>query len=171
MGKSNFIKTSIRQELKQKGVDFFNEVGEVGLTYRTKHKQEPTEKRKITDSDCAADILRKTYQEGEIQYKEYFKVLLLNRANCVLTVVEISSGGLSGTVADPKIIFQAALLCNASSLIISHNHPSGNLKPSQADINLTRKIKDCGTLLELPVLDHIIITDDSFYSFAYEGMI
>lgn len=100
----------------------------------------------------------------------FFQIILLNRANRVLGIVPISVGGTAGTVADPKVIFVSALKCNASSVILCHNHPSGNLKPSQADIELTRKLKAAGQFLDLPVLDHIILTKDAYFSFADEGM-
>jgi DNA repair protein RadC len=89
----------------------------------------------------------------------------------VLGISEISTGGFAGTVADPKVIFSIALKACASSIILSHNHPSGNLKPSQADLNLTRKIKSGGELLDIAVLDHIILTSDSYFSFADEGIL
>jgi DNA repair protein RadC len=95
----------------------------------------------------------------------------LNRASKPLGWVKISQGGITGTVADPRLIFQAALLTNSSALILSHNHPSGNLNPSQADIELTRKIKEGGKILEISLLDHLIISGDGYYSFADEGMI
>jgi DNA repair protein RadC len=97
--------------------------------------------------------------------------VLLNRANFVIRKEAISSGGVSGTLADPKIIFKSALENLASAMILVHNHPSGNLKPSEADIQLTRKIKNAGALLEIPVLDHIIFTNQSYYSFADENKI
>jgi len=103
--------------------------------------------------------------------KEQFWVILLNRANRILKKEQISSGGVSGTVADPKIIFKAALDQYASSIILVHNHPSGNLKPSQADIDLTNKMKAAGKLLEIPVLDHIIFGDEGYFSFADEVLL
>ena len=102
---------------------------------------------------------------------EEFMVLCLNRANRVLGYARISSGGISGTIADPKIIFQVALKSNASSIILAHNHPSGNKQPSEADIRLTRKMKDAGVLLDLPVLDHLILTSEGYHSFADEGLL
>ncbi|MBL7870526.1 MAG: JAB domain-containing protein, partial [Cyclobacteriaceae bacterium] len=99
------------------------------------------------------------------------KVMLTNRANKVLGIFEVSTGGISGTVADPKLIFAAAIKAAASGIILSHNHPSGNLQPSQADIDLTRKIKEAGRFLEIQLLDHIIITTEGYYSFADEGLI
>jgi len=106
---------------------------------------------------------------------EEFKILLLNRANRVIGCYEVSSGGTCGTVADPKVIFAVALKCCATSIILAHNHPSGNLKPSQADILLSQKLKAGGRLLEIEVLDHIILSpeinsDKPYYSFADEGL-
>lgn len=104
-------------------------------------------------------------------FVEEFKVLLLTRSNQVIGIVPISQGGISGTVADPKLIFAAALKSSASSLILAHNHPSGNLKPSEADIRLTRKMKEAGQFLDLPVRDHIILTQEGHFSFADEGLL
>lgn len=101
---------------------------------------------------------------------EEFVILVLNCANRVLGYARISSGGISGTVADPKVIFQIALKSNGSSLILCHNHPSLNLQPSEADIHLTRKLKEAGLMLDLPVLDHLIVSSEGFYSFADEGL-
>jgi DNA repair protein RadC len=101
---------------------------------------------------------------------EEFWILLLNRANRVISKNLISKGGQSGTIADPKIIFNTALENHAASLILTHNHPSGNLKPSQADVDLTNKLRIAGDLLDLPILDHLIITDQGFFSFADEGL-
>jgi DNA repair protein RadC len=103
--------------------------------------------------------------------KEEFWTILLNRANRLIKKEQVSSGGISGTVADPKVIFKSALDHYASSIILIHNHPSGNLKPSQADINLTNKMKEAGKLLEIPVLDHIIFGDENYLSFADEGLL
>ena len=97
--------------------------------------------------------------------------MLLNRANKVIGIYEVSSGGMSGTVADPKLIFSAALKSCATSMVLSHNHPSGNLKPSNADLRLTSKIKAGGELLDIDVLDHIILTSEGYFSFADEGLI
>ncbi|MDJ1478930.1 DNA repair protein RadC [Cytophagaceae bacterium YF14B1] len=102
---------------------------------------------------------------------EEFWVVLLNRSNIVMKKVQISVGGVSGTVADPKLIFKTALENLASSIILVHNHPSGNLKPSQADKDLTHKLKEAGKYLEIPVLDHVIITEKSYFSFADEGIL
>ena len=96
--------------------------------------------------------------------------MLLNRANRVIGISDISTGGVSGTVADPKVIFGIALKANASSIILAHNYPSGNLNPSQPDVSLTNRLKQAGKILQLSVLDHLIITRDGYYSFADEGL-
>jgi DNA repair protein RadC len=101
---------------------------------------------------------------------EEFWIVLLNRANVVMRTEKVSSGGVAGTVADPKMIFKTALEHLASSIILVHNHPSGNRQPSGADISLTKKLKEAGTFLDLPVLDHLIYTDLGYYSFADEGL-
>lgn len=151
-------------------VSLFNaDVAEIQLTYS--HKVKASHRPQIHASSDAERILRNAWPEGTMDYVEAFYILLLDRSNKVLGVVPISQGGVSGTVADPKVIFSAALLSNSSAIILAHNHPSGNLKPSEADIRLTRKMKESGQFLDLPVLDHIILTQESFYSFADEGII
>ena len=105
---------------------------------------------------------------GDANY-EAFYILLLNRANKVIREIQISEGGFSGTVADPKKIFKMALEQNASAIILCHNHPSGNIKPSDADIKLTHKLKNAGEMLDLPVIDHIILGEENYYSFADEN--
>ncbi|WP_026902906.1 RadC family protein [Pedobacter glucosidilyticus] len=102
---------------------------------------------------------------------EEFWIILLNKRNAILNKILISKGGLAGTVADPKIIFKAALEHHAASIILAHNHPSGNLKPSSADIRLTKKIVDAGALLDISILDHVIFCDKKFFSFSDAGMI
>jgi DNA repair protein RadC len=103
------------------------------------------------------------------EHVEEFVIICLNRANRIPGRARVSSGGLSGTVADPKVIFQIGLKSNASSIILAHYHPSGNLQPSETDIRLTRKNKEAGLILDLQVLDHIILTCKGYYSFADEG--
>jgi DNA repair protein RadC len=144
-------------------------VAEVKLTYRSKVK--PTELPKITCSEDTHQILKGSWDHGRLEFVEQFKVLLLNRANKVLGLYELSTGGVAGTVADPKLIFVAALKACASAIILGHNHPSGNLTPSAADIQLTKKIKEGGALLDIAVLDHLILTGEGYYSFADEGLL
>ena len=143
------------------------EVAEIQLSYKTKVK--PSQRPKISSSKDAYSILLESWDEDKLEFVEQFKVILLSRANRVLGIYEVSTGGVSGTVADPKLVFAAALKSNASAIILSHNHPSGNLNPSSADIALTKKIAEGGRLLEVPVIDHIIVTNNGYYSFADEG--
>ena len=144
-------------------------VSEIELIYKTKVKA--SERPIIRQSGDAATLLMSLWNDGKINFVEQFKILLLNRANRVLGVVDISTGGVTGTVADPKLIFSAALKGNACGIILSHNHPSGSIKPSQADEQLTARIKEAGKYLDINVLDHIIITSEGFYSFADEGLL
>lgn len=144
-------------------------VSEIELHYRTNVK--PSERPKINCSQNAYDILHQHWSDEKLELLEEFKILLLNRANRVLGIVNISTGGVTGTVADPKIIFSSALKANACSIILAHNHPSGNLKPSEADIELTTRMKQAGQLLDISVLDHIILTSDQYFSMADNGII
>lgn len=102
---------------------------------------------------------------------EQFWILLLNRANKIIEKHCISEGGLTGTVADPRKIFKRALEKNAVAMVLCHNHPSGNIQPSEADIKLTKKLVEAGKLIDIDVLDHIIIGSEKFFSFADEGLI
>jgi DNA repair protein RadC len=147
----------------------WNQVAEIELVYKSKVKA--SERPHIKTSKDAADLLQRTWDENKIDFVEQFKVLFLNRANKVLGIFEASTGGVTGTVADPKLIFVAALKANACGIVISHNHPSGNLKPSQQDEQLTQKIKQAGLFLDIKLLDHIIVTSEGYYSFADEGHI
>lgn len=122
----------------------------------------------ITGSQSVYQVLRRHLVD--LNHEEFW-ILLLSRSCKIIAKELISKGGLSGTVADPKIIFSIALQHQASSIILAHNHPSGNLKPSQQDIDLTRKIHQAGKILDIGVLDHLIITDGGFYSFADEGLL
>ncbi len=146
-----------------------NQVTEIQITYKNKIRL--SERARITCSEDAYKILKDNWNQDTLELREEFKILLLNRANKVLGIVNISTGGISGTIADPKLIFSAALKANSCSILLAHNHPSGNLKPSEADISLTNKLKNGGNLLEIAVLDHLIITEDGYYSFADQGMI
>lgn len=145
------------------------QVAEVQLIYRSNVK--PSQRPKVSSSREAYEVFFKNWNLDKIEFVEQFKVMLLNRAHKVLGIYELSSGSVSGTVADPKLVFVAALKANASSIIIAHNHPSGCLNPSQTDINLTKKLKDGGKLLDIAVLDHVIVTNEGHYSFADEGML
>lgn len=150
-------------------IDLLN-VAEVQLHYSSKIK--PSDRPRIFSSKDACEIFKNFWNNSTLELREEMKVLFLNRAHRVLGICTISSGGVAGTIADPKLIFAAALKANASAVMLCHNHPSGNLQPSQADIALTRKCKGVGELLDLQLLDHIIISpEEGYYSFADEGML
>lgn len=144
-------------------------VAEVELVYKTKVK--PSERPKINTVKECYKLLKELWNEDTIEMQEEFKVMLLNRANKVIGVYEASSGGLTGTVADPRLILAVAIKSLAVSIILSHNHPSGNLKPSRADEELTQKIKVAASYHDIKVIDHIIITSEGYYSFADEGLL
>lgn len=105
-----------------------------------------------------------------INHRESMILLLMSRANKILGYSLISLGGIAGTVCDPRLIMQLAINSNSTSIILCHNHPSGNINPSDADIKLTKKIKDCALLFDINLSDHLVITDEKYYSFADEGM-
>ena len=135
---------------------------------RRRKESEPTERPKINSSADAANIFKPLL--SDIPHEEFW-VLLLNRNNLVIDKMIISRGGITGTVIDVRIIMKMALECLACSIILCHNHPSGNLIPSEADKEITRKIKDAGKLFDISVLDHVIVGNNSYFSFADEGLI
>lgn len=138
---------------------------------QTTYKRKPlNELPQVKQSDEVVRVLRGVWS-GDIDYREEFLILCLNRSNAVLGYAKISVGGVNCTTCDPKIIFQIALSCNASAIILSHNHPSGNIKPSDVDLKMTRQIVQAGKLLDITVLDHIILTSENFYSFSDNGNI
>jgi DNA repair protein RadC len=124
-------------------------------------------KKVISSSNAAFEILQ--MHLSDLNY-EQFAIVFLNRANHVIKVESVSQGGTSGTLVDPKKIFKLSIDNNASSIILGHNHPSGNCRPSDADIKLTHKLKEAGKLLDISVFDHLIIGNEKYYSFADEGM-
>lgn len=145
----------------------FNIVNEIKLSYSRKGNCE----RAISSSADAVQVFRAHFDAEQMDYRESFFALYLDQANKVLGIKKISECGISSTLVDVRIIMQAALLCNASGIVVSHNHPSGNLNPSSADIKMTTKIKDAAKTLDISLLDHVILTSDSHYSFADDGMI
>ena len=134
---------------------------------RRRKDLEPTEKERISGSRDAYSLVRADLMD--IGHEEFW-IILLNRANRVIKKMQISQGGVAGTVADPKIIFKHALDELASAIILAHNHPSGNLNASQADLDLTKKLKEAGKLLDIQVLDHLIVAGQKYFSFADEGL-
>ena len=157
--------------MKQLAMQFpeWTRVAEVELIYKTTVK--PSQRPKINSVKDCYELLKELWNENTIEMQEEFKVLLLNRGNKVIGVYEASAGGLTGTVADPRLILAAAIKSLAVSIILSHNHPSGNLKPSRADEELTQKIKFAAAYHDIKVIDHIIITSEGYCSFAEEGLL
>ena len=147
-----------------------NQISEVKLTYVSKVKSEM--RPVVSSSHEAHRVLYSNWNMETIEHVEEFKIMLLNRANKVLGIASVSKGGTSGTVVDIRIILQYAIKSNASSIIAVHNHPSGNLKPSNSDIQLTKKIKEAAKLMDISLLDHLIITaEEKYFSMADDGIL
>ena len=146
--------------------NFENVLCEFGRVY--KKKVNPSVK--IIDSATTYKYI-KGFLPSEVNYKEFFHVIYLNAQNMILGYEKIGEGGITGVVADVRLIFSGALLSGATSIIVTHNHPSGNLKASSQDIGITRRIVEIGRLMEIPMLDHIITTEDGYLSFTDEGML
>ncbi len=143
-------------------------VSEIGISYSPAVKS--SERITITGSADAERVFRRIWGQP-IELRECFYALFLNRANKVLGYFLVSVGGISGTVVDPRCVYQAALKASATGILLAHNHPSGNPQPSDADLELTRKLKDAGKILEITVLDHLILMPEGYTSFADEGML
>jgi DNA repair protein RadC len=144
-------------------------IAEVSLIYRSRVKA--SDRSQVKCSLDACKLFKDSWNPNTLEHVEEFKVLLMNRSNAVLGIMDVSKGGISGTVTDVRIILQAAIKANASGIIACHNHPSGNINPSESDTRLTQKIKDAGNLMDIQLLDHLIITVDGHYSFADNGLI
>jgi DNA repair protein RadC len=140
---------------------------EITIKYKTGEQK----KSKISSSKDCYNVLKDLFNTDTIEYCEEMILILLNRNNATLGWYKVSQGGISGTICDPKIIFTVALQTGASSIILAHNHPSGNLTPSQSDINLTKKIKEAGKILDISVLDHLIVSSNGYKSLADDGYI
>ncbi len=135
---------------------------------RRRNQSQALEKAQIKESKDAANYLRP--EIGDLAYEEFW-VLFLNRQNKVIDKQKLSQGGMTGTVIDVRLVMKLALEKHAISLIFCHNHPSGNLEPSDADKKITRQLKEAAALMEIPVIDHLIVTQSGFFSFADEGML
>lgn len=144
------------------------QIPEVKISYSFKVARE--NRIKVSSSMDGYNVLKKCYDPDTMQLRESAKILLLNRANQILGVYNLSEGGTSSTVVDVKMIVQASALSNASGVILSHNHPSGNPLPSESDKALTRKVKSALQYMDVVLLDHIILTEEEFTSFADEGL-
>ncbi|MCW5520145.1 DNA repair protein RadC [Aureitalea sp. L0-47] len=135
---------------------------------RRRRVQEPSELKKITSSVSAFELIQPMI--GDLQHEEFW-IIYLNNSNKVLQTSQLSKGGITGTLVDIRLAFKKALELGAVSLILAHNHPSGTLKPSESDIKLTNKIKKAGESLDITILDHLIVTEKTYFSFADEQMI
>jgi len=173
LGKNNLNelgKLSIKDLQQIKGIGHTKAIAiaaalEIG---RRRQLTVPLEKLFIGNSSTIATFLQATLKDFNY---EVFAVIFLNRANKIKHFEIVSRGGITGTVADPRLILRKAIEEQATSIILSHNHPSGNLQPSKADEEITNKIKQAAAYLDIKVLDHIIVSDDGYFSFADEGMI
>lgn len=167
---NELARLSVKDLMKIKGIGEAKAITIVAALElgRRRKAQDLDEKPKISSSKDAFDLIQGHLMD--LPHEEFW-VLLLNRMHQVVKKKRISEGGVSGTVADPKIIYKLALEDLASGVIVAHNHPSGNLKPSQSDIDLTRKLKEAGRFLEVQLLDHLIIANRNYFSFADEGLI
>jgi DNA repair protein RadC len=173
LGKDNIVelgKLSLTDLMKIKGIGEAKAITiaaamELG---RRRHAALPLEKKMVSNSTDIAAFLQAKLRDYR---HEVFAVIYLNRANKIQHFEIVSEGGITGTVADPRIILRKALEEDAVSIILCHNHPSGNLKPSRADEQLTTKIKEASRFLDITVLDHIIVSDAGYFSFADEGLL
>jgi len=134
-----------------------------------KYKASIFSKAKVSTSQEANTIIKNFYNADTIEYIETVYALYLNRANNTIGWQMISTGGMSAAIIDLKVLFASALTCGASGIILSHNHPSGRIEPSNEDISITEKISKVGKLMDIKLLDHLIVTSDSYYSLADNG--
>ncbi|MCX6217672.1 JAB domain-containing protein [Spirosoma sp.] len=145
------------------------EIPEISISVKYKKSKADLKLYTVRTSSDVATFARMCFNADEIEWREEMVMICLNSQNEVCGYYKVSSGGISGTPCDPKVVFTVALNCCASSIIVAHNHPSGNLTPSEADRDITRRLKDAGKTLGISLLDHVIITVGSYYSFADNG--
>ena len=156
---------------KKLSLEELNNVSEIDIVYKKKVNCKVSERPLIRSSSDVYEILLHYWDKDKIDLIEEFKVLFLNRSNRVLQIYNVSSGGITGTVADPRLILAAALKVASCSIMLAHNHPSTSLKPSKADEELTSKIKYAAQFHDIKVLDHVIVSSEGYYSFADEGVL
>ena len=164
-----YLKSSPSQSESDKNLLRSASLAEISLKYRV---QVPLDEMPCIHSpQDAIELLRSVWDEDKIQLHEEFVVLLLNTRKRCLGWSKISLGGSTSTIVDPATIFQVALLSNATSIILAHNHPSGNIGPSSADKNITQRIKKVGEMLGINVVDHFILTANAYFSFKEENIL
>ncbi|HXS58497.1 MAG TPA: DNA repair protein RadC [Hanamia sp.] len=163
-------KLSLKDLMSVKGIGEAKAITLVAALELGRRRQSvfPLNKTQVRSSKELAEYLKTALKDYE---HEVFAVVFMNRANKINHFQVLSSGGISHTIVDPRIIFKRALEVKATSIVLCHNHPSGNLRPSRQDEALTAKLKEAGTLLDINVVDHLIVSDEGYYSFADEGMI
>ncbi|WP_312090988.1 JAB domain-containing protein [Chryseobacterium sp.] len=144
-----------------------SEVSEIQVSY----KPNKIVSSKIATSFDAVQIIRKFWNEETIEMQEEVKVILLNNSNCVLGIYNLSKGGITSSLVDIRLVLSVALKCLAQGIILVHNHPSGNLKPSSADLDIVKKLKESCKIMDINLFDSIIITKESYMSFADDGLI
>jgi DNA repair protein RadC len=162
-------KLSIKQLMEFKGIGEAKAITIIAALElgRRRRAEETVELKKITSSKAVFEIMQPII--GELPHEEFW-ILFLNNSNKVIYKTQLSKGGITGTVVDIRLVFKMALEQNATSIILTHNHPSGKLQASDADIQITKKLKLAGQQLDITILDHIIITENGFYSFQDEGI-
>lgn len=143
------------------------DVAEIKVSYSTNQSKGIV----LNNSKDTYNLIMSKWDKDIIEFQEECKVILVNRANHILGMLPLSKGGLSGTVVDIRIILSVALKCHASGIFLVHNHPSGNLKPSESDKNITRKLKEACIILDITLVDHLIITKTGYFSFADDGLL
>lgn len=146
-------------------------IPEITITVKYSKRVAKRDRITITNSEEVSHFLRNIFNQDTFDWREEMILICLSRANDIIGYYKVSAGGTTGTICDPKMVFTTALNCTANGIILAHNHPSGSIKPSDADKAITDKIKRGAELLDMKLLDHLIITDDNYYSFADEGLI
>ncbi|MDO7170762.1 RadC family protein [Mariniflexile sp. AS56] len=167
---SELGKLSIKQLMEFKGIGEAKAISIVAALElgRRRRGEEALEKKKITSSNSVFELMQPII--GELQHEEFW-IVYLNNSNKVIQKNQLSKGGITGTLVDVRLVLKNALEVGATGLILSHNHPSGTLKPSEADKQITKKLKTAAESLDIKVLDHVIITENAYFSFADEGLI
>ena len=142
---------------------------EITMTLKYDKRIPKSDLIQIRNSNDMFAVLSNVFSADTFDWKEEMIMICLSKSNKVLGFYKVSSGGISSTICDPKIIFTVALNCGASSIVIAHNHPSGNLTPSDADLTITKKIKEGACILDMQLIDHLILADEGYFSFADHG--